>query len=281
MIFGTIGIFVRSILLPSAEIALFRVVIGAFIVGGYLLITKQGFGLSAMREVWYFLLPSGAVLGINWIFLFEAYRYTTVSIATLSYYFAPILVTLLCPLFFKEKTTPRQLLCFVGATMGLVLCTGIGNTSEKPENLLGVTLGLIAAILYASIVLLNKRLATVPGTQRTFWQFIIAALVLIPYVLCTDGISAHRLNTGGMIALLLVGIIHSGIAYCLYFASISQIKGQQVALLSYVDPLTAVVLSVTVLGEPLSLPQAIGGGMILLFTLLAEIPLKSKKIRRN
>lgn len=267
--------------MPSAEIALFRVVVGAIIVGGYLLITKQGFGFSSLRGVWRFLLPSGAVLGINWIFLFEAYRYTTVSVATLSYYFAPILVTLLCPLFFKEKTTRKQLLCFVGATIGLVLCTGIGNTSEKPENLLGVALGLIAATLYAAIVLLNKHLSAVPGTQRTFWQFIIAAVVLTPYVLCTDGIAVHRLDGNGIFALLLVGIIHSGIAYCLYFSAISQIKGQQVALLSYVDPLTAVVLSVTVLGEPLTLWQAIGGSMILVFTLLAEIPINTRKGLRH
>lgn len=109
-------------------------------------------------------------MGVNWILLFEAYRYTSVSVATLSYYFAPVIVTLVCPILFHEKLTGKKFLCFVMSTLGLVLITGIGDTRGS-DDLKGILFGLGAAVFYATVILLNKSIHQVEGIHRTFCSF--------------------------------------------------------------------------------------------------------------
>lgn len=274
-IFGTIGLFVRNIPLPSAEIALYRAVMAAALIGLFLLMTKQKIPFGAIKKELPLLIVSGMAMGINWVLLFEAYRYTTVSVATLSYYFAPVIVTVVCPILFREKLTPRQILCFVMSTLGLVLITGIGGTGNN--DLLGILLGLSAAVFYASVVLINKFIKNVEGIHRTFLQFLAAVLVLVPYVAFTGGFHLTALNFSGWGNLLIVGVLHTGITYCLYFSSLRDIPGQKAAILSYIDPLVAVLVSVTLLHEPMTLWQIIGGGLILGFTLLNELTPPSKE----
>ena len=214
-------------------------------------------------------------MGINWILLFEAYKYTTVSVATLSYYFAPVIVTAVCPLLFKEKLTAKQILCFIMSTAGLVLITGIGDVGGG-NDLIGILFGLGAAVFYATVVLINKFIKGVEGIHRTFLQFIAAIIVLIPYVLMTSGVSLGNMNSLGWINLLVVGLVHTGLTYCLYFSSLKELTGQKAAILSYIDPLVAVLISVTILGESMSLWQALGGILILGFTLWNEISPKKR-----
>lgn len=269
-IFGTIGVFVRYIGIPSGELALYRAVMAAVLIGGIFLLKRRAFSFADIKKELLLLLLSGAALGINWILLFEAYKHTTVSIATLSYYFAPVLVTVLCPILFKEKIRPRQWLCFGMSTVGLILITGLGDPSANADHSTGILYGLGAACLYATVVLLNKKIQT-GGLQRTFLQFLAAILVLLPYVLFGGGFHLQQLDSTGWICLLIVGLIHTGLAYCLYFSAVNALPGQKTAILSYIDPLLAVVLSVTVLQEPISPVQIAGGLLILGFTLYNEL----------
>ena len=163
-IFGSIALFVRNIALPSAEIALMRAVLAVLVIGTALLVTRKNpLAGVARRDLWLLLL-SGAAMGFNWIFLFEAYRYTTVSVATLAYYFAPVLVTLLCPFLFRERMGAKQILCFIFSTLGVVLIVGASGF-EGGTHFIGVLLGLCAAVLYACVVLLNKGIRTAAGMQ--------------------------------------------------------------------------------------------------------------------
>ena len=270
-IFGTIALFVRNISVTSAEIALSRAALATVLLGGFFLVTGSKIDLRAIRKELPLLLFSGMAMGINWILLFEAYRYTTVSVATLSYYFAPVIVTLVCPILFKEKMGAKQWICFVMSTIGIVLITGIGDLSGSNRHFMGILFGLGAAVLYATVVLLNKFIKGVSGVHRTFLQFAAALLTLLPYVLLTSGFTLGNLDASGWISLLVVGIVHSGIAYCLYFSALKDIPGQEAAILSYIDPLVAVAVSVFVLGEQLTALQLIGGILILGFTLYNEI----------
>ena len=268
--FGTLSIFIRHIPLTSAEVALFRAVIAL----GFLLalkgIKKEPLRLRGLGSELPLLFLSGAAMGFNWIFLFEAYKYTTVSVATLSYYFAPIIVMVASPLLFRERMTKKQVLCFVGATAGLVLVINPGAlTGSDPAR--GVLFGLSAAALYATVILLNKRIAQVGGLDRTLLQFAAAAAVLLPYILATGGFHLERMNGVGWLCLLTVGMVHSGAAYVLYFSALADLPGQEAAILSYVDPLVAVLISMTVLREPVTPVQLIGGAMILAFTLANEL----------
>ena len=270
--FGTLAPFVRMVSVTSGELALYRAVMAAVLVGGFLLITKQKLSIGSVKRELALLLLSGAAMGFNWILLFEAYKYTTVSVATLSYYFAPVIVMVVCPLLFKEKLTGKEILCFVMATAGLVLITGTAGGGGS--DLLGIAFGLGAAVLYATVMLLNKFIKGVTGLQRTFVQFIAAIVVLVPYVALTGGFTLGGLNTEGWVALLVLGVVHTGITYCMYFTALKDLPGREVAILSYIDPLVAVLVSVLWLGEDMSVPQIIGGLLILGFTLFSELPIK-------
>ncbi len=275
-VFGTIALFVREIPLPSGEVALFRAVLATLLIGLYLIFKKTNPVAGINRKDLLLLLLSGAAMGFNWILLFEAYRYTTVSLSTLCYYFAPMLVTVLSPVLFKERMTAKQLLCFLFSTLGLVLIVGVSGTGSS-NHLVGALFGLGAAVLYASVVLFNKSIKSVTGINRTFLQFIAAILVLIPYVALSGGFHLSALGVRPLVFLLIVGFVHTGITYCLYFSSLWKLQGQQAAILSYIDPLVAVILSVSVLGEPITPLQIVGGVLILGFSLLNEIEFKRKK----
>ena len=270
-IFGTLAPFVRNIAVSSGELALYRAVFAAVLIGGFLLLTKQKIPFGKIKKEIPLLLLSGMAMGINWILLFEAYKYTTVSVATLSYYFAPVIVTVVCPFLFREKLTAKQIICFVMSTVGLILVIGINPAQSGTNNTKGILFGIGAACFYATVILLNKFIKTVEGIHRTFLQFLSAIIILVPYVLFTDGINIMSLNSTGWINLLIVGIIHTGITYCLYFSSLKELPGQKAAILSYIDPLVAVVVSVTILNEEISIAQIAGGILILGFTLLNEL----------
>lgn len=269
-IFGTLGLFVRNISVSSGELALYRAVLAALLLTGFFVLSKQHIPLSKVKKEIPLLLASGVAMGINWILLFQAYKYTTVSAATLSYYFAPVIVTVVCPFLFREKLTVKQIICFIMSTVGLVLIIGIGDVNGD-SNIIGILFGLGAAVFYATVILLNKFIKKVEGIHRTFLQFIAAIITLTPYVLCTSGITLGSLNNIGWINLLIVGLVHTGITYCMYFSSLKELPGQKVAILSYIDPLVAVLISVTVLGETMTMSQVIGGMLILGFTLWNEL----------
>ena len=275
-VFGTLPVFVKNIPLSSAEIALYRAVLAAVLTGIYIAAAKKNAKFKRIRRELPLILVSGAAMGINWILLFEAYRYTSVSVATLSYYFAPVIVTIACPFLFRERLTVKQVFCFVMATAGVVLITGVGGLGSGSE-IKGIALGLSAAVFYASVILLNKRIRTVDVINRTFIQFITAAAVLLPYTAAAEGFHLMSLDFAGTLNLLAVGFIHTGVTYCLYFSSVTGLTGQQAAVLSYIDPLVAVVMSVTVLGESITPLQAAGGLMILGFTLLNEVRIKTNR----
>ena len=269
-IFGTIGLFTRNISVSSGELALYRAILAAALIFLYLILTKQKMDLKSIGKEVPLLLFSGIAMGINWVLLFQACRYTTISAATLSYYFAPVIVTVVCPFLFHEKMTIKQVVCFIMSTVGLVLIIGFENMGQGGTDLIGILFGLGAAVFYAAVILLNKLIKSVAGIQRTFWQFVAAILILIPYVACTGGSTLENLDGKGWICLLLVGLIHTGITYCMYFSSLKNLKGQEVAILSYIDPLVAVFVSVTILGEKMTFWQFVGGLLILGFTLWNE-----------
>lgn len=274
MVFGTLGVFVKNIPLSSGEIALFRAVIATLAILGYQLISGKKVKLPSRKKDVVLLLLSGAAMGFNWIFLFEAYHYTAVSIATLSYYFAPVIVMLVCPILFKEKLTIKQVICFIMSTIGLVLVIGVGGFEGNDTNLIGIGFGLSAAVLYAAVILLNKFIKAVDGVDRTLMQFFAAIVVLIPYLCMTSGIHIGDVGGIGLLNLLIIGVVHTGIMYCMYFSSLKQLKGQEAAILGYIDPLVAIIVSVSLLGENIGFTQIIGGVLILGFTLLNEVDIQ-------
>lgn len=270
-IFGTLGIFIKNIPLTTGEIALLRAIIASVSIVIYQIISRKQVSFSEIKKDLPLLFLSGAAMGFNWILLFEAYNYTTVSIATLSYYFAPAIVMMACPILFKEMLTIKQVVCFVMSTVGLILIIGTGGADIGSNNIKGICFGLGAAGLYATVIILNKFIKKVTGIDRTLLQFFAAIVVLAPYVCLTSGFHLNTMGAVGIINLLIVGVVHTGITYCIYFASLKDLRGQEAAILSYVDPLVAVIVSVTILNETISMMQIMGGALILAFTLMNEL----------
>ena len=274
-IFGTIGLFVRMIPLPSSLIAFVRAAVGTLFLLGVMLLTKKKPDMASIRQNWKTLVFSGAAMGFNWILLFEAYRYTTVAIATLCYYFSAIFVIVASPFLLKEKITPFKGACAFAALIGMVLVSGVLDGASASFSPVGVALGLGAAVLYATVVLLNKRLSGISSYDTTVSQLAVAAVVLLPYVLLTEDVSSISLPPMGAVMLGAVAVVHTGIAYAMYFSSLQQIKAQTVALVSYLDPVVALLLSVFILHEPMTAAGVIGAVLVLGSMLLSEINLKN------
>lgn len=272
-IFGTIGIFRRYIPLPSSTLALARGVIGTlFLLTLVLFVKKQRLDGGAIRRNLAFLVISGALIGFNWILLFEAYQYTTVAVATLCYYMAPVIVVMVSPFLFKEKLTPLKAACVAVALAGMVFVSGIpqsgfGGISE----LKGILLGLGAALLYATVVVLNQYIRDIPAYDKTIMQLGMAAVAILPYTLLTENFADISFTPIAVLMLLFVGIVHTGIAYTLYFGSMSGLKAQTIALFSYIDPVVAIILSAVILQENIGLWGVIGAVMVLGSTMVSEL----------
>ena len=271
-IFGTIGLFVKYIPLPSAVVAMVRGFSGAIFLFAIIKIKKQSMDKAAIKANLLKLCLSGAALGFNWILLFEAYRYTTVATATLCYYLAPVIVILVSPLVLKEALTWKKLVCVFVALLGMVFVSGVLEAGfSGGSEYTGIFFGLGAACLYACIVLINKKIKDISAYDMTIMQLAIAGIVLLPYVLLTQDISGIELSAKAIALLAVVGIVHTGFAYALYFGSMKNLKGQTVAILSYIDPIVAILLSALILKEPLGLNGAIGAALVLGATFASEL----------
>ncbi|MBR7122298.1 MAG: DMT family transporter [Oscillospiraceae bacterium] len=273
-IFGTIGLFVRYIPLPSSAIALCRGVLGLVFLGIIMLITRHKPDWAAIRRNLPVLVISGAAMGFNWILLFESYKYTTVATATVCYYLAPLLLLLASPLL-GEKLTAKRLLCVGVALLGLVFVSGI-TQGKLPsfQEITGIVFGISAAVLYASVMFLNKKLTPIGAYDKTILQLGSASLVLLPYLLLTENITHFELTALQSGVLLVVGIVHTGIAYWLYFGSMKDLNTQTIAVFSYLDPVIAVLLSALILKEPITLSSIFGSVLILGSALYSELPEK-------
>lgn len=275
-IFGTIGIFVKYIPLPSSVIACVRGFVGVAFLLLMTFIKKTNISFKDIKKNLLLLVISGAFIGINWILLFEAYRYTTVATATLCYYMAPIFVTLASPFILKEKLTLKKGLCVFTALIGMIFISGIVGTGSLQINIPGILCGVGAAFFYACVILLNKHIKDISSYDMTMTQLFVAAVVILPYTLLTADISTVTLDAKAIICLFVVGIVHTGFAYMIYFSSIGSLKAQTVAIFSYIDPVIAIILSALLLKEKLGLFGFIGAVLILGSTLLSEINFKKK-----
>lgn len=263
-IFGTIGILRRYIPLSSSLVALVRGVIGSGFLLAVLAVSGKKLNQAAIRKNISLLGLSGAAIGFNWILLFEAYNYTSVATATLCYYLAPILVILASPIVLKETMTSKKLLCTITALAGMVLVSGVTEAGFSGlSELKGILFGIGAAILYASVILMNKKITGVSPYDKTILQLAMASIALLPYVLLTENWSAVSITPLSAVLLLVAGIVHTGIAYWMYFGSMGDLPSHTIALLSYIDPILAIVLSVCLLHEPMSIGALIGAVMVL------------------
>ena len=271
-IFGTIGIFVRNIPLPSSVIALARGIIGTLFLIIFTRIKKIRISYEEIKNNLVILCLSGMLIGIHWIFLFEAYHHTTVAVATLCYYLAPVFVIIASPFVLKEKLSLKQGVCVAVALVGMIFVSGIFKRESMGNfQITGVLFGLGAAVIYATVIILNKHLKQISSYAMTIMQLGIAVAVLTPYTLLTQNMRELTFSFMTIILLGVVGIVNTGITYGLYFSGIKELKAHTIAIFSYIDPIVAIFLSIIILREKPDIFTIIGGALILGSTLASEL----------
>ncbi|MCY7878073.1 EamA family transporter [Bacillus spizizenii] len=270
IIFGTMGLVVRYIDLSSSETALLSSSIGCLFLMFVFFMMKKTIPWKLAKANAYILLLSGIALGGNWIFLYQAYDHTTLTNATLGYYFAPVFVMILSPMVLKEQLPIKKMVCIGVAIIGMLLIVGNGISASGTEDLLGIFFGLVAAAFYAALMLLNKFIHHMGRLEITIIQLGITALLLLPYVFFTEGFGILGVSNSSVPFIIILGIVNTGIGFWLFFSGMQKLKGQSIAMLSYVDPFVAILISAMILQEQMTIVQMLGGTLLLGSTFVSE-----------
>lgn len=271
MIFGTIGLVVRYIDLASSERALLSSFLGCLFLLCIFVLMKKKIAWHLVKRNALFLILSGIALGGNWIFLYQSYDHTTLANATLGYYFAPVFVMILAPVVLREQLSIKKIICIILAIIGMVMIVGEGVSASNSEDVLGLTFALIAAAFYAALLLLNKFIKDMGKLEQTIIQLGTTALLLMPYVFITEGFGLFEMPSSSIPFILILGIVNTGIGFLLFFTGMENLKGQSIAMLSYVDPFVAILISAIILQEQMTLVQILGGALLLGSTFVSEM----------
>ena len=258
LIFGTNGILVHHISLASSQIILMRTLIGGLLLT-LIVLLRGGFDRAGIRADLLPLLLGGSVLGLNWVALFEAYRQLNVSLATLIYYVGPILVLLFSPLLFREKLNSRKITSVVLVAIGLVCISG--SIALRGMSMRGLLTAVVSALFYAAVIIFNKRITHTGGLQTAALELDIAFVIVLIYMMLTVGLPHPAVSDIPWIAV--IGLVNTGLAYLLYFSGLQKLPAQSAALISYVDPVSALVFSALFLHETMTPVQILGAVLII------------------
>ncbi|MGI1659809.1 MAG: DMT family transporter [Desulfitobacterium sp.] len=259
LLFGSNGIIASYIALSSYEIVFTRTLIGSLFLGLVFILSKQKVQLFLNKSHFLYLTISGMAMGASWMFLYEAYARIGVSIATLAYYSGPVIVMILAPLLFKEKMTIAKLLGFLAVLLGMFFVTG---QLSQENNTFGLICGILSAVMYAVMVIFNKKAVSITGLTNSTWQLVMSFVTVGIFLLLKQGFTVN-ITAESLIPILILGIVNTGIGCYLYFSSISDLPVQSVAICGYLEPLSALLFSAALLGEKLTPLQLVGALLIL------------------
>ncbi len=268
ILYGTIGMCLRYVRVPSEIVAMCRGIIGSAFILVWMKCQGQRMDWQAVRGNWKWLIVAGVSLGLNWIFLFAAYMRTTVAIASLCNYMAPLIVILISPAVLRERLDKRKLPCVAAALLGIFLVSGAWN--GRTGSPAGVVLGLLAAVCFVVIVICNRRLRDIPALDRSVIQLALSAVTILPYVLLKNRGTPLETDLPSILILLMLGLLHTGFAYCLYFRGMASLPVQTVAILGYLEPVVSVLCSALFLREAMGAAGWIGAVLIIGAAVVSE-----------
>ena len=263
VLFGTIGMFLRWINLPSEIVVLCRGIIGTLVVWVVIRLQGKRVDLAAVKKNLPWLVLSGVSLGLNWIFLFAAYLHTSVAVASLCNYLAPVIVVVLAPLLYRERLGWKKLLCVACAVIGVFLISGVIGTTPETLNGIGILFGLLAELGFVGIILCNRKLTGMNAYDKVIVQLAVSALTVLPYALVKNIGTPLVLDVRSVLLTLMLGLIHTGFAYCLYLDTLGKLPVHSVAVLGYIEPVVSVLCSVFILGEQMTVLGWIGAALII------------------
>ncbi|MBQ0005477.1 MAG: EamA family transporter [Clostridiales bacterium] len=271
LLFGTIGTFTRFIDMPSSVICFGRAFLAVITIIIVLMMKKQKVDWQAIRSNFILIAATGVCMCVNWVCQFEAFKYTTIATATLCYYIQPMFFIIMATIVYREKLSLKKIICILTAFTGMVLVSGVLKVGFNLSELKGVIYAVVGAFFYAVILVLTKSFKDVSTLDSTLVQLTITTVVMLPYIMLTEDLGSLHITAQGIICLMILGIVHTGIAYSIYFRTVQNLDAQTVGIISYVDPVVAVMLSAFLLKEPLTLVIIIGAVLILGATAVSEL----------
>ena len=269
VLYGTIGMFLRLVRVPSEIVVMCRGILGSAFILAFLSVRKKRPDLQSIRKNIRWLLISGISLGLNWVFLFSAYLHTTVAIASICNYVAPIIVVVIAPFVFKEPLDARKVPCVIAAFAGIIFVSGFWK--EQSGDFFGVLMGVMAAVCFVFILIGNRNMTDINVYDKAIAQLIISAVTVLPYVLVRNLGTPPEWDARSVAVILMLGLVHTGVAYCLYFSSIATLPVQTVAILGYLEPLMSVLCSAVILRERMDIFAWIGAMLILGAAIISEM----------
>lgn len=278
IIWGSLGVFTRSIPLSALSLAFLRALIALPVLFTIMKIKKAE--PVKLRQLIPYII-SGILLGLGWLTLFYGYKHTSISSAVIIYNMCPVYVTILAPLVLKEAISKFQTAVIFASFYGLFLI--VGNNLSEGYGTMGLALSAVSGMLYAAIVMINRSIKIrVENHTATFVQILAAMLTLLPFVLIDGNIdTVVHLDLLAAVYTVLLGILHTGVAYTLFFSVYAHMKSVEIVTYSYLEPLFGILFSVIFIGEKLTPPQIIGGLLILGSTYLGEMIKDRKRIKEN
>ncbi len=271
LLFGTIGTLSRYINMPSSIICLGRAFFGVVTILIMLAARRERPDTEAIRRNIGWLALSSVFMCTNWICQFEAFKYTTIATSTLCYYMQPVFYILAAAVVLKERLTPKKVICVIVAFCGMILVSGVLQTGLHLSELKGVIFGVAGGFFYAMVVLINKYMKDISPVNTTVMQLALVSLIMLPYSAATGAFSEVSVTATGIICLLILGILHTGIGYIIYFDAVNKLPAQTVGILSYIDPVEAVLLSAFFLREPVNIYTVTGAFLILGAAAVSEL----------
>lgn len=262
-IYGTIGPLVRLVDAPSEVVVLIRGIVGTLTIAVAIALRGRPIDIDSLRRNARWLVGTGVCLGLNWVFLFAAYSHASIAVASVCNYTAPLIIVVLAPILFKEHVSAPKFACVAAALVGVVLVSGIFGSGGANFDEIGLGLGMLSALGFVGIVICNRYVEDVDDLERVLVQLGVAALVALAYVVITHRGMPLPQDARSWVVALILGVVHTGLAYILWFGSQSFLPLQEIALLGYVEPVLSVLLSAIALGEPLPLLGYAGAALVL------------------
>lgn len=278
LLFGSNGVVASHIALDSYEIVLLRTAIGSAFLLMLFLLTKGQFTFWHQKRAFVFLLCSGVAMGGNWLFLYEAFQQIGVGMATLACYCGPVFVMILSPILFKTRLTWLKVVGFFIVIGGMLLING--HLLQAGYSGWGLFCGIMSAVMYALLVICNKKAAAIAGLENALLQLASSFVTVAIFVAWKQGV-VLQIAHGDWLPILFLGLLNTGIGCYLYFSSLGVLPVQTVAVCGYLEPLSAVIFSVLLLGETMTAVQWFGAGMILGGAMLSELTILSAKGKRT
>lgn len=277
IVFGTIGVVSHFIPLSSSAIVFYRALLATIFLLSATIIFKRKCDVVNLKKYFINLIFAGIFMGVNWVLQFEAFKISSVSIGTVCYNTMPIFVLILTPIMYKQKISFRAIICILVAMIGVIFVSNIFITGFKSTELLGALCGVCAAIFYALVVMIGKKIQ-LNSYDKVIIQFIVATLIMIPYIIIDknssfffyDNIDSSTMILG-LIMIIILGFFHTGFSYLVYFDSINLLKPEDIAIYTYIDPVVALILASIILKEKMNILQVIGAVLILGSTLFNEM----------